>query len=232
MLPVSFPFYSPLYSSISCYLTFFVDRKILDMLPGRPPQVTFSCEKSDRTCSFQFWTAEVESFYCALEECHSETKPGYDTNSTIYACEKIKCSCVPGRFICGEDGSVGMSDGLCQFTRSDIVVADIGEFLKQEIKGPASFSCVSGKGCKFEEPAMNDLIDSIFGDRYITLTCEGGECLHYSQVPGYVVRSHRLVLCATQPHSLYSATSQARQHVMARPQCCKCHFVRLNYLGR
>ncbi|KAG6879786.1 hypothetical protein C0992_011584 [Termitomyces sp. T32_za158] len=124
------------------------NRKILDMLPGRPPQVTFSCEKSDRTCSFQFWTAEVESFYCALEECDSETKPGYDTNSTIYAY--------------------------------------IGEFLKEEIKGPASFSCVSGKGCKFEEPAMNDLIDSIFGDRYITLSCEGGECLHYSQVPGYV----------------------------------------------
>ncbi|KAG5731018.1 putative ATP-dependent permease, partial [Termitomyces sp. T112] len=145
------------------------NRKILDMLPGRPPQVTFSCEKSDRTCSFQFWTAEVESFYCALDECDSEIKPGYDTNSTIYACEKIKCSCVPGRFICGENGSV-----------------DIGEFLKEEIKGPASFSCVSGKGCKFEEPAMNDLIDSIFGDRYITLSCEGGECLHYSQVPGYV----------------------------------------------
>ncbi|GLB40723.1 putative ABC-2 type transporter [Lyophyllum shimeji] len=144
------------------------NRKILDMLPGRPPQVTFSCDSSDRTCSFQFWTAEVESFYCALEECSSESKPGYDTNSTIYACEKIKCSCVPGRFICGEDGSV-----------------DIGEFLKESIKGPASFSCKSGSGCKFEEPAMNELIDSIFGDQYITLTCQGGECLHYSQVPGY-----------------------------------------------
>ncbi|KAG5635715.1 hypothetical protein H0H81_010318 [Sphagnurus paluster] len=139
------------------------------MLPGRPPQVTFSCDSSDKTCAFQFWTAQVESFYCALSECESENVPGYDTNSTIYACEKIKCSCVPGRFICGEDGSV-----------------DIGDFLKEEIKGPATFSCKSGRGCKFEEPAMNDLIDSIFGDRYITLNCEGGECLHYSQVPGYV----------------------------------------------
>lgn len=35
---------------------------------------------------------------------------------------------------------------------------------------------------------MNDLIDSIFGDAFITLQCQGGECLHYSQVPGYVVR--------------------------------------------
>lgn len=35
---------------------------------------------------------------------------------------------------------------------------------------------------------MNQLINDIFGDRFISLTCEGGECLHYSQVPGYVVR--------------------------------------------
>lgn len=33
---------------------------------------------------------------------------------------------------------------------------------------------------------MNDLIDSIFGDQYITLECKSGECLHYTQVPGYV----------------------------------------------
>lgn len=65
---------------------------------------------------------------------------------------------------------------------------DIGDFLKEEIKGPATFSCTSGAGCKFEEPAMNQLINDIFGDKYISLTCEGGECLHYSQVPGYVVR--------------------------------------------
>jgi len=58
--------------------------------------------------------------------------------------------------------------------------------LKEEIKGPATFSCTTGAGCKFEEPAMNNLINDIFGDRYISLTCEGGECLHYSQVPGYV----------------------------------------------
>lgn len=67
------------------------------------------------------------------------------------------------------------------------LVLDIGDFLKEEIKGPATFSCKSGAGCRFEEPAMNQLIDSVFGDAYITLQCEGGECLHYSQVPGYVV---------------------------------------------
>ncbi|EGN98732.1 hypothetical protein SERLA73DRAFT_168345 [Serpula lacrymans var. lacrymans S7.3] len=145
------------------------NRKILDMLPDRPPQVTFSCDNATSSCAFQFWTAQVESFYCGLEQCTSENIPGYDTNSTVYACEKIKCKCIPDRFICGEDGSV-----------------DISDFLTEEIKGPATFSCKTGSGCKFEEPAMNSLINDIFGDGFITLQCKGGECLHYSQVPGYV----------------------------------------------
>lgn len=33
---------------------------------------------------------------------------------------------------------------------------------------------------------MNKLINDIFGDSSITLDCESGECVHYSQVPGYV----------------------------------------------
>jgi hypothetical protein len=33
---------------------------------------------------------------------------------------------------------------------------------------------------------MNDLIETVFGDNYISLKCQGGECLHISQVPGYV----------------------------------------------
>lgn len=37
---------------------------------------------------------------------------------------------------------------------------------------------------------MNELINDMFGDPYITLTCDSGECLHYTQVPGYVVRSY------------------------------------------
>ncbi|KAI0661773.1 hypothetical protein C8Q70DRAFT_677116 [Cubamyces menziesii] len=144
------------------------NRKILDMLPDRPPQVTFSCDKEEDTCQFQFWTAQVESFYCELRQCESRAQRGYDKNSTFYDCEKIECKCVPGRFICGEDGSL-----------------DITDFLKEDIKGPASFSCTTGQGCRFEEPGMNDLIMTFFGDSYITLQCEGGECLHYSQVPGY-----------------------------------------------
>ena len=104
-----------MYTSITlrethCQLvTTFADRKIVDMLPGRPPQVTFSCDKLSHKCDFQFWTAQVESFYCALDQCSSENKPGYNANTTIYACDLIKCRCIPGRFICGEDGSVGES---------------------------------------------------------------------------------------------------------------------------
>ncbi|KAF9260110.1 hypothetical protein L218DRAFT_1079508 [Marasmius fiardii PR-910] len=146
------------------------NRKIIDQVGSdRAVQVTFACNKGDATCTFQFWVAEVESFYCALDGCSSRVKHGYDTNTTMYECDKLKCSCVPGRFICGEDGSV-----------------DISDFLTEEIKGPAKFSCKTGDGCRFEEDAMNSLINDVFGDPYITLDCFGGECLHYSQVPGYV----------------------------------------------
>lgn len=68
---------------------------------------------------------------------------------------------------------------------------DISEFLSDAIKGPASLSSVSTEGgskqdgSKFEEPAMNDLIKSIFGDESITLNCNSGECLYLTDVPGY-----------------------------------------------
>ncbi|KAI5118132.1 hypothetical protein M0805_001731 [Coniferiporia weirii] len=142
---------------------------ILDMLPDRPPQVTFSCDSGDNTCLFQFWVGRIESFYCGLDTCRATTEQGYRSNTTVYDCEHIKCSCIPGRFICGEDGSLNIDD-----------------FLAESIKGPAKFSCKSGAGCKFEEPGMNELIDTFFGDNYISLQCESGECLHFSQVPGYV----------------------------------------------
>lgn len=34
---------------------------------------------------------------------------------------------------------------------------------------------------------MSQLINDVFGDAYISIRCDGGECLHYSQVPEYVV---------------------------------------------
>jgi ABC-type Mn2+/Zn2+ transport system ATPase subunit len=76
--------------------------------------------------------------------------------------------------LCGEEGSI-----------------DIGEFLEQSIRGPATFSSLSTvggsskDGSKFQEPAMNELIKSVFGDESITLMCNSGECLYRTDVPGY-----------------------------------------------
>ncbi|EAL20193.1 hypothetical protein CNBF0050 [Cryptococcus deneoformans B-3501A] len=174
-------------------------RKIIDTIPdNKPPQVTFSCSANGPSsnssfapntnpfssfddllagdtdafgsCNFQFWVDRIESFHCELSGCSWESKGSFDTNQTNYQCEKIKCACIPGQFLCGEDGSVNIDD-----------------FLSEEVKGPGSFSCSAGRGCSFSEPAMNQLINDIFGDKSITLDCESGECLHYTQVPGYVV---------------------------------------------
>ena len=76
--------------------------------------------------------------------------------------------------LCGEAGSI-----------------DIGPFLTERIRGPATFTSVSTEGgspddgSKFSEPAMNGLISNIFGDESIFLKCRSGECLHETEVPGY-----------------------------------------------
>ncbi|KAL9128857.1 MAG: hypothetical protein Q9217_002546 [Psora testacea] len=150
------------------------NRKIIDQLKDKAPQITFSCNAVKDTCNFQFWIGQVESFYCSLDSCSFSHKNDYDKNTTHYKCDHIQCACVPGRMLCGEAGSI-----------------DIGEFLTQEIKGPATLSSVhtdagsSKDGTKFEEPAMNNLIKSVFGDEYITLQCHSGECLYRTDVPGY-----------------------------------------------
>ena len=150
------------------------NRKIIDQLKDRKPQISFSCNAEDETCNFQFWIGRDESFYCGLDTCKFEHKNDYDRNTTKYRCEHIQCACIPGRMLCGEDGSVNIDD-----------------FLAEEIRGPASLSSVSTvggsktDGTKFEEPAMNNLIKTIFGDEYITLKCDSGECLYRTDVPGY-----------------------------------------------
>ncbi|PWZ00557.1 hypothetical protein BCV70DRAFT_199829 [Testicularia cyperi] len=148
------------------------NRKIVEMLPGRPPQVTFSCDKDDETCNFQFWIGGRESFYCGLDQCTESFELGQSSNKTSYDCAKVSCKCIPDRMLCGESGSI-----------------DISEFLTEEIKGPGKMSCKSDadgkRKCRFEEPGMNGLISDVFGDEAIFITCKSGECIHYSQVPGY-----------------------------------------------
>ncbi|GAA5822769.1 hypothetical protein JCM3770_003323 [Rhodotorula araucariae] len=145
------------------------NRKILDMLPNRPPQVTFTCDMASQECGFQFWIGRVESFYCGLQNCTATHDVGFDVNTTEYRCEQVQCACIPGRMLCGEDGSV-----------------DISDFLTEEIKGPGKFSSRTGEPSKFEEPAMNQLINDVFGDTHITLNCRAGECLRRGDVPGFV----------------------------------------------
>ncbi|KAL8764739.1 MAG: hypothetical protein Q9209_007906 [Squamulea sp. 1 TL-2023] len=150
------------------------NRKILDQLKEKKPQITIACNAEDETCNFQFWVGKIESFYCDLDTCSFSSKTEYDKNTTRYECENIRCKCIPGRMLCGEKDSI-----------------DISDFLVQEIKGPASFSSKSTEGhpqtdgSKFEEPAMNDLIKQVFGDESITLKCRSGECLYRTDLPGY-----------------------------------------------
>lgn len=145
------------------------NRKILDILNGQIPEVTFNCNATSGECSFQFWIDQRESFYCGLDTCTFEHEFQGSTNITKYNCENAYCKCVPGRMLCGEEGSI-----------------DISDFLTETIKGPGDFKCDSQKGtCAFSEPSMNGLIKSVFGDPFITLTCGSSECIHYTQLPGY-----------------------------------------------
>ncbi|KAG0243696.1 hypothetical protein BGW41_001569 [Actinomortierella wolfii] len=145
------------------------NRKILDTLgPDQPPAITFNCNGQNNTCDFQFWVAEEESFYCHLDGCTFDQDVRHDKVVNTYKCPNIKCSCVPDRMLCGKDGSINIDD-----------------FLEEEIHGPAEFVCTDAKSCVFTEPAMNELIETMFGDPAIYLDCFSGECLHYTQVPGF-----------------------------------------------
>lgn len=150
------------------------NKQILEQLKEQKPQVTFSCNAEAHECNFQFWVDQKESFYCGLNNCEYSTDNTPDKNVTKYECEHIDCRCVPGRMLCGEAGSI-----------------DLGDFLKEEIKGPATFTTTRTEGGSaedgsiFSEPAMNDLIQSVFRDHAIFLTCDAGECLYETEVPGY-----------------------------------------------
>lgn len=109
--------------------------------------------------------------------------------------------------------------------------ADIDDFLAQDVKGPASFSCKSGNGCKFQEPSMNSLINDVFGDPYITVNCEGGECLHYSQVPGYIVR-FSVFAESYIVHAVRAAPTETRQYTLGRVKCRGRHSYRRHSLRK
>jgi ABC-type multidrug transport system ATPase subunit/ABC-type multidrug transport system permease subunit len=148
------------------------NEKILSMLAGKIPQASFSCAKGEAFCDFQFWIDRVESFYCHLEDCTSSAEFDQSKNSTHYECPEVKCSCIPDRMLCGQDGSIDLTD-----------------FLDQALTGPAKFECLQEDGgvnkCTFKEPELDKMVRGIFGDPSIELTCRSGECLYHTQVPGY-----------------------------------------------
>ncbi|EQL01735.1 ABC transporter (Adp1) [Ophiocordyceps sinensis CO18] len=148
------------------------NKQITTLLGKKKPEVTFSCQKKEGKCDFQFWVDAIESFYCHLTDCQSSAEFDETKNSTSYKCDHISCSCIPGRMLCGKDGSV-----------------DLGDFLKQSIQGPGGFECVSkadgSHDCAFREPEMDKLIHQLIGDSSILLECRAGECLYETEVPGY-----------------------------------------------
>ena len=85
------------------------NRKILDNLNGKIPQVTFSCNATEATCNFQFWVDQRESFFCGLDSCEFDTEYKGSTNITNYHCANAHCKCVPDRMLCGEKGSIDIS---------------------------------------------------------------------------------------------------------------------------
>lgn len=117
------------------------------------------------------WIGGEESFYCGLNTCNFNFEAQETKNITDYRCEHIQCRCIHGRQLCEDDK------------------LDLSEFFETKIKGPGSFRTVStGSGestSVFEEPDMDELISSVFGDTSITLKCDSGECLYKLDVPGF-----------------------------------------------
>ncbi|TPX43569.1 hypothetical protein SeMB42_g01127 [Synchytrium endobioticum] len=154
------------------------NKGIVDLLKEKQPQVTVSCNRTASECDFEFWIDQKESFYCQLSHCDYIQENSYARNVSKYKCDGIKCKCVPGRMLCGEQNSIDLSDWMAD--------PDDGP------KGPGQISCYedntapgSARMCRFEEPNMNKLIADFFGDPYIILNCHSGECIHHSELPGY-----------------------------------------------
>jgi len=94
-------------------------------LPNLGDSPDLEHEKETGQCTFQFWVDRIESFYCELDGCSWQSKDSFgaqyyprgisnaddptDSNQTNYQCQNIECSCIPDRFLCGEEGSVSES---------------------------------------------------------------------------------------------------------------------------
>ncbi|KAJ2489355.1 (ABC) transporter, partial [Coemansia sp. RSA 2050] len=138
---------------------------------GVTPKMTFGCSKNSSSCDAQFWVNGKEAFYCDLDRCNIGTWGAASTASI--ACQRMKCSCIPGRFLCGNYG------------------LDISSVLN-EIEGPVDIKCHDDgfSNCFIRESAIKRTLTSIIGDDAINMMCSVGQCVHYSQIPGYQKISH------------------------------------------
>ncbi|KAJ1994546.1 (ABC) transporter [Coemansia spiralis] len=138
---------------------------------GVTPKMTFSCDRPSTSCSAQFWISGKEAFYCDLDQCNIGTWGSKSTASIN--CKRMKCSCIPGRFLCGNYG------------------LDISSVLG-EVEGPVDIKCHDDgfSDCYIREFIVSKTLSSIIGDDAINMECSVGQCVHYSQLPSYQRPSH------------------------------------------
>ncbi|KAJ1813359.1 (ABC) transporter, partial [Coemansia sp. RSA 2599] len=128
--------------------------------------MTFGCNRDSSSCSAQFWLSGKESFYCDLDQCNIGT---WGSNSTAAInCKRMKCQCIPGRFLCGNYG------------------LDIASVLN-EVEGPVDIKCHDNgfSNCFIREFMISKTLAAIIGDDAINMKCTVGQCVHYSQLPDY-----------------------------------------------
>ncbi|KAJ2779065.1 (ABC) transporter [Coemansia javaensis] len=138
---------------------------------GVMPKMTFGCDRASSSCSAQFWISGKEAFYCDLDQCSIGT---WGPKSTAAIdCRRMKCECIPGRFLCGNYG------------------LDISSVLN-EVEGPVDIKCHDHgfSDCYIRELVVSKTLASIIGDDAINMECSVGQCMHYSQLPGYTRKSN------------------------------------------
>ncbi|KAJ2855634.1 (ABC) transporter, partial [Coemansia erecta] len=133
---------------------------------GVTPKMTFGCDRNTSSCSAQFWLSGKESFYCNLDQCDIGTW-GQQSTAAIN-CRRMKCQCIPGRFLCGNYG------------------LDIASVLS-EVEGPVDIKCHDDgfSNCYIREFMISKTLSAIIGDDAINMKCTVGQCVHYSQLPDY-----------------------------------------------
>ncbi|KAJ2887051.1 (ABC) transporter [Coemansia aciculifera] len=170
---------------------------------GVTPKMTFGCNRNSSSCDAQFWVNGKEAFYCDLDNCNIGTWGAAST--AAIACQRMKCSCIPGRFLCGNYG------------------LDISSVLN-EIEGPVDIKCHDDgfSNCFIRESAIKRTLTSIIGDDAINMMCSVGQCVHYSQTPGYQKTTHEtsksnmLVGVATSILTVYLVLKLIQKLVLAQ----------------